>query len=495
MKKNHFYAWPKLRTTFLMGVGALLLASCAVDGFDDETYKSDVYNTELLSPAEEDIKTDATTDGSRWIISWPVVNGAKGYDCKVYDVTTGEDIVLVDSIVDGTSFTVKREEDSNYKFVIRTIADETKGNTGSSSATTKEFTSFQESYAIIPTNQDLYEYFNENGIPEQEEPVVYDLEANGSYTYSQTYDFGNKSIVLRCRYENSKPTVTMGDAAITTCAPLTLKNIKFDCTAISGAVVALSKDEEQYTPLKGKTGSGDYYNIMGGTIYFANCEFENVPNKLIFDNDIKYCAETVLIDNCKIHFVIPSKISDHAYIYFKSGFIKDLTIKNSTLWNTGEGDLQYFVRYNNSGRLDRAGYDKNTTTQSVNHINSTFYNLAHGWWANYNGFAGQKYTSFDIERNIFVECGKGGSGIARRLLGGRNATSYGKCVFGYNTYWTNGAAEKEGAPNSVEGATSTYDTSGNALQSDPALVNPAGGDLTPIGSEQVELHTGDPRWW
>ncbi|MBQ4210645.1 MAG: DUF5123 domain-containing protein [Prevotella sp.] len=61
--------------------------------------------------------------------------------------------------------------------------------------------------------------------------------------------------------------------------------------------------------------------------------------------------------------------------------------------------------------------------------------------------------------------------------------------FAYNTYWFNGAPETEGF------STSSYDKSGNALQSDPAFVDAEDGNFTPTGAEQVARKTGDPRWW
>ena len=33
------------------------------------------------------------------------------------------------------------------------------------------------------------------------------------------------------------------------------------------------------------------------------------------------------------------------------------------------------------------------------------------------------------------------------------------------------------------------------LQTDPAFVDPANGDFTPTGAEQVAKKTGDPRWF
>ena len=49
MKKNHFFTYSKICTLALAGAGALFFASCAGDGFSDESFQSGngVTNTKL----------------------------------------------------------------------------------------------------------------------------------------------------------------------------------------------------------------------------------------------------------------------------------------------------------------------------------------------------------------------------------------------------------------------------------------------------------------
>jgi hypothetical protein len=54
-----------------------------------------------------------------------------------------------------------------------------------------------------------------------------------------------------------------------------------------------------------------------------------------------------------------------------------------------------------------------------------------------------------------------------------------------NTYWSGGEAADQ----------ATYDTSGTILTTDPAFANPANGDFTPTGAEQLQYKTGDSRWY
>lgn len=519
MKKNHLLATMK---TCLLAIAssALLFTSCAKDGFDDETWSSDVKNAQLQSPQPNDITISATTDKSKTIISWKAVGGARAYKVIVSNVTEEIPVTVVDSIIDGVSFTIPRPEDNNYILSILTLANTGLGNKDAETATVVNFSSFIPSVGTIPSGTDLSTYFKENPIPTEgddlPEEFCYDLEPSGTYTISDSLDFASISedgtlvypVILRCTDKNKRPTITITSTTegesirygrISTTVPITFQNLNFDYSNIpddqAAKTAAIFLSDKTNLPVVGSTFK---YVIKGGAVQCKNCDFTGLKGMFLFDNNkLNYCIETFILDNCRVHFQIPEgNISTKAFFYLQKGFIKDFYIRNSTLWNTGTGNIQYVISYNNSCRIDRAGYDKAVDTESVNLINSTLYNIGYGNFANYPGFAGQSYTCFDIQNNIFVDAGKGGSGVARRLLGGRAASSYTKkCVFSQNTYWTNGEAEKEGAPASVEGATSTYDTSGNALQSDPALKDPINNDLTPTGSEQVEKKTGDPYWF
>ena len=45
MKKNHFSLRRKAYALMSLAAGVLLFASCAQDGFDEESFDSGVYNT------------------------------------------------------------------------------------------------------------------------------------------------------------------------------------------------------------------------------------------------------------------------------------------------------------------------------------------------------------------------------------------------------------------------------------------------------------------
>ena len=90
MKKNHFFTYSKMCVLALTGASALFLASCAKDGYDDESFDSGVNNTQVSSIAVDDITITPSADGKTQTISWPVVMGAGGYRVSLIDVSNPE---------------------------------------------------------------------------------------------------------------------------------------------------------------------------------------------------------------------------------------------------------------------------------------------------------------------------------------------------------------------------------------------------------------------
>jgi len=107
-----------------------------------------------------------------------------------------------------------------------------------------------------------------------------------------------------------------------------------------------------------------------------------------------------------------------------------------------------------------------------------------GQWANYSALGGQNYVKFDIQKNIWYNCGQN---IIRRLAGGRFGSKAPR-TFYQNTYFNDGV--------DISASEASYDDSGTALTSDPSFKNPANGDFTlNVYSQQADERTGDPRWY
>ena len=479
MNKSKLVSSKKLYTLATLAIGGWLLSSCA-DTYDGkDAFDSGVRNVQLVSPAESDITITPNTDGDKMTITWPVVYGAGGYEVFLYDLSN--DKVTCDTI-DGCSHVYDREEDVNYKLAIRTLGNKNLNNTEASAATEKLFNSFETAFATIPEG-DLYEYFQKNPIPEDSvgKNLNFDLAPGGNYTVSEVLDFGKFTVTLRSTDKTNNAIITYGaNGGLATSSAFKAKYLTFECGASTQPVLALS---ETPNPDILDADHNNHYQITD-PISFQNCIVNNVVRTFMYDNKVKYCVKTFSITNSIVKFIPDDKMSSTAYfqIYDGGGFINDFTATNCTFWAATSNKVNYFIRYNNSGRCDRAGY----LTNSINFRSCTFYNIAkEGQMANHGGFDGRNTSNYDITNNIFVDCGSGQ--VPRRITGRISYAAVNN--FAYNTYWFDGAPETEGF------STNSYDKSGNALQSDPAFVDAANGNFTPTGAEQVARKTGDPRWW
>lgn len=472
----------RLGAVALTVAGAWLVAACA-DTYDgDETFSGGVQNAQLSSPSEGDIIITPNTDGDQMTIAWPVVYGAGGYEVALYDLSDTTKPLLSDTI-DGCSVTAKREEDVNYRLVIRTLGNQKLNNTAATEATVKLFNSFEASYAAIPEG-DIYGWFQQNPIPDDSVGVSlnFDLTPGGSYTLNGVVDFGKFTVTLRTSDKNNRATITYGEGGgLATSAGFKAKHLILECGASTQPVLALS---ENPNPDILDADHNNHYQITD-PVSFQNCEVNNVVRNFMFDNKVKYCVKSFSITNCVVKFIPDDKMSTQAYfqIYDGGGFINDFTANSCTFWAANANKVNYFIRYNNSGRCDRAGYSSNSITLR----NCTFYNIAKaGQMANHSGFDGRNTSYYTITNNIFVDCGSGQ--VPRRLVGRASSPLPNVYSWGYNTYWFDGAPETEGF------STNTYDVSTNALQTNPAFADAANGNFTPTGSEQLERKTGDPRW-
>jgi len=478
MKKFSDFSAMHACTLTALAMGALLIAACAQDNYDEEQFLSTTTNTQLVSPIADSIVITPSADGKTQTIVWPVVMGAGGYLVSFYDEADEANPVMKDSLVDGCSITVPREEDANYRLEVLAQGNSQLGNTTAAETTLLKYNTFTPSFAEIPDGSDLYEYFTALEFPDTTETIYFDLVAGGNYTLSGVFDFSNHHVGLRTTNKTNFATITYGEGGgLEYCGGMRLKNINFDCSASSEAMLAFSA-----TPAEGILDSEhNNHNQITEQTTLQNLNITGLKSYLLFDNKKKYCLKTFYMENCLIHLESVKMQNNAVFqIYDGGGFINDFTMISSTIWNTGESDQKYFIRYSNAGRCDRAGYDRN----SINIMNSTFYNICKaGQMCNHSGFDGRATSDYTITDNIFVDCGSGQ--VPRRIIARYNDAA--NIVFNNNTYWFDGASED---PTSA----STYDK-GYILITDPAFEDAANGDFTPTGSEQVSLKTGDPRWF
>ncbi|MBQ7420728.1 MAG: DUF4957 domain-containing protein [Prevotella sp.] len=504
MKKNHFITLPKLCGFVFLGVSTLFLASCAQDGFDDETFRSDVFGSQLDSPLADNIVVTPSADGKSQTITWPVVQGAGGYLISLYDESNPNEAIVKDSLIDGCSVTLKREEDMVYKFTIRTLGNAEKQNTEAETTTEKLISTFTPTFATIPAGSDLNAYFAENPIPDEAltEMLNYDLVGGADYTLSDVLDFDGHKITLRSnsKVNHAKITYTTDQAGITTTAAMNIKYLDFDCSALpeNKGVFAFSKNT---TVAAAKDIDNTKWSWAGPVIEepitIVNSNFENVGGYFFWDNQVTTAVMTLLIDNVVCHLTPAKSIAGGVIWTNKGGHINTLTVSNSTFWESDNsaGDFKYFYQAgmdtSQGMYVSGSDYAKNAKNY-VNYLNSTFYHVAwnSGQWGNYNGMQGKAYSYWTMTECIFYDCSTSGS-VPRRFLHGRKyADGSENVTFRNNTYM-----KKDGTFQDINAdGGHDYDLSGTTIDEDPMFANPAVGDFHISGATQIARKTGDPRW-
>jgi hypothetical protein len=473
MKKIHLLATMKLCLLFSAG---MLMAACddTYDGKD--RYESSVKNATLESPTE--ITITQSSDGSSMTIEWPVVYGAGGYEFKLINANGGEE--LVSKTIDGCKVTASCEEDMLYRISVRTLGNTNLNNTEAATALVKEYSTFTETYAKIEPC-DLYEYFQNNPISEDAtEELNFDLMPGGQYTLSQPLNLNFKKVVLRSSDKANHANIAIAkDAYFELTNDFSLKYINLDCSQTETPILMMYKyaDEAEVAPYLEKPKN--YYLI--NFLRLIGCDFRSVIGSLYYDNNLAYAVVNFVVKNTLIEMnTTTDKVKFESFISCQGGGVKDFSIVNSTVYQKGTGNSKYFLRYNNSCRVDRLGWTTSDHT-TLTYTNCTFYKVASGLWANYSGIS--NYSIYDLQNNIWYDCADGQ--IARRMMG--NGRLGNNCSFNSvnNTYWHNGAPADQG----------NYDTSNTQLQTDPAFEAPEADDFTPTGAQQVEYRTGDTRWY
>ena len=226
----------------------------------------------------------------------------------------------------------------------------------------------------------------------------------------------------------------------------------------------------------------DYYKFDELTL--SGLKVNGLKNSIIYDNNVKYCVIDLTIDDCVMQLETEA-VKNDALIAFQAGGVNNLTIKNSTFYGNNEV-AKYFVRYNNSARIDRFGFDKADDTWSFTYENNTFYGLlkSDGQWGNNSGIVGKSAQGIvTVKNNIWYNCD---AQTMRRMLGSKNFSQFSKAsLMENNTFIVGGAAADQG----------NYGN-GSDLTGEPGFKRPAEGDFTLSAySEQFDKKTGDPRWY
>lgn len=486
MKKLQFMAWPKLCTVVLLGTAALFMASCAKDELSGDSFNGTYGGSQLGKPDAASIKVTASSDRSTQTVTWATVNGALSY---IVNVTAGDtqgqydEVVVKDVEVRGNSYSFKRSSRKYYHFAITTAFNPAENNTASdpNDPAIKDWDTFSTDITI-PGGTDLAKYFKENDPKTISDglPLMINLIGGEQYTAPDTLKFTGVNATITSDPDNMAQ-ITFGETettkgTIVTDYNLTVENveIKWD-VATNGAPMILLDKNPTTTPV----GSNAYYHIPSITI--NNVKATDLKHCIFYDNNTKYCVVDFKITN-SILKLATGQVSNEALISFQSGGAKDFTVENSTIYGNN-AIAKYFLRYNNSSRIDRYGFDQPTDTWSFTYTNNTFYGLliADGQWGNYNGIVGKATQGIiTVNKNIWYNCDPQ---TIRRLQHSKKFTDFNEnSTMADNTFWKDGPLDQGDYGNQSD------------LTSEPIFADAAEGDFTLGACEQKTKGCGDPRW-
>ncbi|MDR3651846.1 MAG: DUF4992 family lipoprotein [Paludibacter sp.] len=463
----------------LLLVTIVLLATSCVDGFKEtELFTSSVRNTTLLSP-DSIVFTPSSANDTLVTISWPVVFGAGGYQVSFYKVDDPNNPVVVgteNQVVDGCSTTRALAPDTKYKAVVKTLGNTTYNNKDALAATIASYSTFVPANATIPSGTDLYQYFTANPIQASPATQVYQLEAGGSYTMTGDIPTGLVNITFRGD-KITHPTVTMSSGKfISDGAGFNLSTINFDCTNFTGTGLITFNSSLNTSSPNYLAGWSGIAVPTTSPVSVRSCKITGLIAPLIYDNGVKYALGTLVISDC----IIGQNTLTKNLISMAGGMVKDLTLSKSTFYNTQIATGGYLIQYANSTNVSKiigSGWANSTVTLT----NSTFWQMNKlNKIANYSGMS-QSYNKLTLLYDIFVDTGN------QRILKDLCINATMARNIGYNTYWFNGVF-------ATAEITSGYDTGSTDIQTDPQLKDPANGDFTVQGANQISARLGDPRW-
>jgi len=221
-------------------------------------------------------------------------------------------------------------------------------------------------------------------------------------------------------------------------------------------------------------------------ISISGVTVNGLKSSIFYDNNVKYCVLNFTIDN-SIFALATESVNNEALIAFQAGGAKDFAVLNSTIYGNNAG-AKYFVRYNNSSRIDRYGFAE-TDTWSFTYQNNTFANLltAEGQWGNYSGIVGKAAQGvITIKNNIWVDCDVN---TVRRLLHSKKFADFkgAGCEMANNIFNREGAVVDQG----------DY---GNGSDLNGVVTFAEGADNfnatieLAYGVEAPAAQPGDPRW-
>lgn len=493
MERKHFFLQGK--TYGLLAIAGLLsFASCA-EGVDEESFDAGVRNAQLESPVidKDCFSTITGTDGSESLkLAWDVVMGAGGYHCVIDIVDDPANPVnVVDTILDRPSLTFAKLEDTNYSVSVSTMANVKLNNKASKEASVLAYSTLVQGIEI-PEGQEISSFVASNPVSSNEE-YAYILKGGVTYQLDAPVDFGLNKITFRGDKLNPSTIIVGGNGCITTQAGLKVKFINFDCTAMSSKgllLLSATPDQSLSTESLGYKADGANQNgyVINDVVLFQACKVRNLPHGIIYGNKQPWSLRDFRITDCIIQ--LDSEKGDTFINFYgasgNNGLIKDMAIRNSTIYNIKNNSSNYFIRWSNSSNAQPKKIFGNSGN-SANYViaNCTFSKMMAGKdFA--NNMANTNTINCEIVNNIFYDVYRLQKFVQSQW---KKTNNWG---VNNNTIW--------GVTKSVD----STDKSKYATEEDPLFAGPidlaldfsqTNVNFKAAGAMASEKKFGDPRWF
>lgn len=484
-----------------------LLDSCAVGYESPDGFDVGVNNEQLKSPPADSILFSVNSNEKEAVISWPLVLGAKGYEVSFENIDNPDSIYSIDGylnkLVDGSHFSVSVAPDSRYRLTIRTLGDPRRGNTDDPDSTVVKLSTLVPAVAVIPDSSDIYVYMqnflaNDTVFGKTSNEVAIELLPEGKYTISGPVDFGGQKLTFRGDKIKRSQVKVIGTGGFQTYSGLKLKFIDFDLSESTGisliSMSALNLPDRIKSQNLGYIRNGALINniyIVLDPIYIADCWFKDMPNSMLYDNGIDCAYWDFKIDNCVVQLKNKGTYP-FVNLQTKGRAIKNILIKNSTLYNTLDCGA-YFMRYSNSSNSNPEKIFGNVSSAfsstSINFTRSTFsktYNKGQ-FSNNFNGTG----LTVNVDHCIFYDCYQ----VARRTFDLSGAVKSYQMNFWYavtNPDVSEAARKDTGGQPFATVANPLF--VGDVTQSLDFTLPYCGVNFKPGEFEVLVKSSGDPRW-